>query len=128
MTGYNPDVAEILRQIKQEVREQNKEARLAVSLTRVAALEQVHAASWVNPHRPIAWPHWPRGLWPKVVALVQKLVRRSLRWYISPLVEDQNCFNAAVVKALGVLAQENAQLRADLQALASKQPGTSGKG
>jgi hypothetical protein len=122
MASNDIDVADILRQIKQEVREQHRERQFSVSLSRVSALEEVHATCWVNPHRPIAWPHWPKGLRPKLVALVQKLMRRSLRWYIAPIVEDQNRFNAAVVAALDVLAQENALLRVELQA---RQPGPS---
>ena len=123
--NYYDNVAEILRRLKQEVREQDRERKLAVALSRVAALEEVHATSWVNPHRPIAWPHWPKGLWPKVVALVQKAIRRSLRWYINPIVEEQNRFNAAVATALDVLGQENAQLRAELRAFMLSQSSTS---
>ena len=125
MVNSDVDVAEILRQLKQEVREQYQEGRLAVSLSRTAALKEVHGTKWVNPHQPIAWPHWPKGLWPKVVALIQKLIRRSLRWYITPIVEEQNRFNAAVAAAMDVLARENAQLRAELSELTSSGPGAS---
>jgi hypothetical protein len=115
MTNSAIDVAEVLRRLKQEVREEYRESQLSVSLSRVSALEEVHAAHWVNPHQPIAWPHWPKGVWPKLVALVQKVVRRLLSWYINPIVEEQNRFNAAVMTALDVLSQENALLRAELQ-------------
>ena len=114
MADNDIDVAEILRQLKSEVREQYLEEQYEVSLSRAAAMERVHATSWVNPHQPIAWPHWPDGVWPKVVALVQKVVRRLLCWYINPIVEEQNRFNAAVTTALDALAQETAQLRAEL--------------
>jgi hypothetical protein len=87
-------------------------------VTMTAALVQVQLASHVNPHQPIAWPNWPQGLWPKVVALIQKVVRRLLRWYIDPIVEEQNHFNAAVTAALGVLMEENTRLRAELRILA----------
>jgi hypothetical protein len=63
-------------------------------------IDQVHATARVNPHWPIAWPTWPAGLWPKIEALLQKVVRRLLRWYINPLVEQQNRFNSAVVQAV----------------------------
>ncbi len=68
--------------------------------TRPTFLDQVHVTARVNPHLPIAWPTWPPGLRPKLVALVQKAVRRMLRWYIDPIVEQQNRFNSAVVKTL----------------------------
>jgi len=35
-------------------------------------------------HLPIAWPQWPPGIRAKVAAALQKLARRSLRWYINP--------------------------------------------
>jgi hypothetical protein len=63
-------------------------------------IDQVHATARVNPHWPIAWPTWPPGLWPKVEALLQKVVRRLLRWYINPIVEQQNRFNSALVRAV----------------------------
>jgi hypothetical protein len=63
-------------------------------------LDQVHATARVEGHWPIAWPTWPKGLWPKLVALVQKVIRRLLRWYIDPIVEQQNRFNSTVVQAL----------------------------
>jgi len=119
MPNSDIDVAEVLRQLKREVREQYRDKQYEVSLSRAAALEQVHATSWVNPHQPIAWPHWPDGVWPKAVALIQKVVRRLLRWYITPLVEEQNRFNAAVTAALDALSQENARLRAELPMRAS---------
>ena len=115
MVDRDVDVAQILKQLKKEVREQYLEKQYEVPLSRAAALERVHATKWVNPHQPIAWPQWPKGIGPKVVALFQKLVRRFLRWYINPIVEEQNRFNAAVTAALDALAQENAQLRAELR-------------
>jgi hypothetical protein len=113
---YNPDeIAEILQQLKQEVRSQRLRGGMDQSAALTAALEQVQLTSWVNPHQPIAWPHWPKGLWPKVVALIQKGVRRLLCWYITPIIEEQNDFNAAVATALDVMAQENTRLRAELR-------------
>jgi hypothetical protein len=69
-------------------------------------LKQVRATAHVNPHLPIAWPAWPQGVWPKVEALAQKVVRRLLRWYINPIVEQQNQFNQAVAQALEEMWQE----------------------
>ncbi len=117
MVSEEMDVAQILEQIKREVRERYHEGKIALAFSREEALAEVRATQWVNPHRPIAWPHWPEGVLPKIVAFLQKVVRRSLRWYINPIVEEQNRFNAAVVRALDALAQENAQLRAEIQAL-----------
>lgn len=117
MTVDDIDVAKILGQLKQEIRERHREEQIHVALARTTVLEEARAKSWVNPHWPIAWPHWPKGLTPKIVALVQKLIRRLLRWYINPIVDEQNRFNAAVIAALETLAYENAQLRAELRDL-----------
>jgi hypothetical protein len=81
-------------------------AALGYSLRRLAILAQVRATAEVNPHLPIAWPTWPNGVWPKVEALAQKVVRRLLRWYINPIVEQQNRFNQAVTQALEEMWQE----------------------
>lgn len=121
MNGVDVDVAQILEQIKREVREQYLEEQREVPLSRAAALEEVQATSWVNPHQPIGWPHLPKGVGPKLVALLQKAVRRLLRWYINPIVEDQNRFNAAVARAIDALAQENKQLWAEFSLHAADQ-------
>jgi GT2 family glycosyltransferase len=68
----------------------------------------------VEPHWPIAYPHWPPGLWPKVMAAAQKVTRRLLRWYINPIVEQQNAINSAYLRALELLAQEVTSLRNEL--------------
>ncbi|MBN1140007.1 MAG: glycosyltransferase family 2 protein [Anaerolineae bacterium] len=64
-----------------------------------------------EPHQPIAWPDWPPGLWPKVVALSKKVVRRLLSWYITPIVEQQNAVNAVLLYAAETLAREVASLQ-----------------
>lgn len=51
-------------------------------------------------HWPIGWPVMPAGIIPKLVAYAQKIVRRLLRWYIDPIVVQQNAFNAAVTRLL----------------------------
>lgn len=65
----------------------------------------------VEAHWPIAWPEWPPGLWPKIVAAGQKIVRRLLRWYINPIVDQQNAINATYLQALEALAEEVAILQ-----------------
>jgi glycosyltransferase involved in cell wall biosynthesis len=77
-------------------------------------IEQLRDVAEVNPHLPIAWPTWPRGFKPKVVALVQKVVRRLLRWYIDPLVAQQNHFNAATTQTLDQLWREVSRLQAQV--------------
>ncbi len=65
----------------------------------------------VNPHLPIAWPDWPPGIWPKVKAILQKVTRRLLRWYIEPLIAQQNRASANTAQTLSAMAQEMFLLR-----------------
>jgi hypothetical protein len=91
---------------KPEAQHDSQQAGRTTSVpTRRSALKRVHATARVNPHLPIAWPAWPKGLWPKLVALTQKVIRRLLGWYINPIVEQQNRFNSAVVQALDEMQQ-----------------------
>ena len=64
------------------------------------------AAFRVNSHVPIAFPVWPPGVLPKMKAALQKATRRLLRWYIDPLVLQQNEINAHLLGALQALSQE----------------------
>lgn len=114
MHAERDEVARILRQLKQEVRRQ-KRPETGLPLAKPAVLEQIHATSRVNPHLPIAWPTWPSGVIPKVVAFAQKVTRRLLRWYINPIVEQQNNFNAAVALGFDALQDQIAQLQATWQ-------------
>lgn len=77
-----------------------------------SALTEAMDAAHISAHTPILWdvPVVGRG-----VALTKRVVRLLLRWYINPIVDQQNDFNAAVVRALGDLAAENERLRAALE-------------
>jgi hypothetical protein len=50
----------------------------------------------------------------RIVVLVRRSIRILLRWYINPIVEQQNAFNDATVRALFQLQAENDKLRAEL--------------
>lgn len=79
-----------------------------------SALTEAMEAAHISAHTPILWdlPVLGRG-----VAIMKRVVRLLLRWYINPIVDQQNDFNAAAVRALGDLAAENERLRAALDAL-----------
>src|SRR5437764_105846 len=89
-----------------------------------SALERLEASQEVNPHLPIGWPTWPPGVAPKLTAIVQKVVRRMLRWYINPIVAQQNEFNRATAdtatalrEALSSLADDQARIAARMAEL-----------
>src|SRR6185503_1617362 len=99
------DVASILEGLRAEVRAR----RLAQGQAEEGPLERDLRRSLdeIELHRVIS-AHWPllgRTVPQRVVALVNKLVRRYLRWYINPIVEQQNAYNDAVARALRLLAE-----------------------
>lgn len=78
------------------------------------ALTEAMDAAHISAHTPILWdlPVVGRG-----IALTKRTVRLLLRWYINPIVDQQNDFNAATVRALAELAAENERLRLALEEL-----------
>lgn len=91
---------------------------LITPLNGEALLASLYKLHWrVEPHQPIAWPNWPRGVWPKVIALFQKVTRRLLSWYITPIVEEQNSVNAALMNVVELLAEEVVLLREQSRAI-----------
>lgn len=78
------------------------------------ALIEAMEAAHISAHTPILWelPVLGRG-----IALTKRIVRILLRWYINPIVDQQNDFNAATVRALNELAAENERMRLTLEAL-----------
>jgi hypothetical protein len=95
-----PSPDDIVARIEAQINLRRLERREETSTSPGDPLSSVRARQWVNSHLPIGWPQMPRGLGPKLVAMLQKITRRLLRWYINPLVEQQNEFNDAVVAAL----------------------------
>src|SRR5258708_10071152 len=99
------DVASILELLRAEVRAR----RLAQGQAEEGPLERDLRRSLdeIELHRVIS-AHWPllgKTVPQRVVALVNKLVRRYLRWYINPIVEQQNAYNDAVARTLRLLAE-----------------------
>ena len=97
-------VEEVMQRLKEEVREQRLRTAQTLPKAGPVDLEKARAVQWVNPHLPIAWPNWPPGILPKLAALTKKVVRWLLRWYINPIVEQQNEFNEAALDALEMLS------------------------
>ena len=74
-----------------------------------SALTEAMDAAHISAHTPILWdiPVIGRG-----IALTKRTVRLLLRWYINPIVDQQNDFNAAIVRALAELSAEVERLKA----------------
>ena len=100
LSGPQPRVDDIAARLEAQINLQRIEDGDQWSAAGADPLSSLRARQWVNSHLPIGWPDMPRGIGPKLVALLQKVTRRLLRWYINPLVAQQNEFNDAVVAAL----------------------------
>jgi hypothetical protein len=91
------------------------EARGSVASTRAAAtsspLEDSARLARVNAHWGICSDLPYVGV---LLVLFRRVLRITLRWYINPIVEQQNAFNDAVVLALYEMRAENEGLRAEL--------------
>ena len=113
-----PEVEATLAEIRRRVRarhglppdgpdgEPGDEQRSALT----AAMDAAH----ISAHFPILWEVPVAG---RALALGKRVARLLLRWYINPIVDQQNDFNAAAVRALNELAAEQERLRAEIERL-----------
>jgi hypothetical protein len=113
------DVATILETLRAEVKSQ-RAAQGDPSATDDALARAVRRAAEELEYTRVVSAHWPlegRTLYERGWAFVNKVVRRYLRWYINPIVEQQNAYNDASTRAIRLLIEANAELRAEMAAL-----------
>jgi hypothetical protein len=118
MSAHEIDVAAILEALRAEVRAQHSSQGGGEAGTALSAIERElhHCAEQLEITRVVS-SHWPlegKNLYERGWALVNKVVRRGLRWYIDPIVEQQNAFNDIGARALRLLIDANAELRDQL--------------
>lgn len=110
------DVASILTQLRKEVRarrqalsadEQSSASRNALDRELQRCAEQLEITRVVSAH----WPLTGRTLFERTKNLVNKVIRRYLRWYINPIVEQQNQFNDVAARTLRLLVEAHQELR-----------------
>jgi hypothetical protein len=92
------NIAEMLNQLREEVRSRREKLHGAELSELRGVIKQVNETWNVSAHLPITWGGPPligRGL-----AYAKRIARLLLRWYINPIVEQQNNFNAATTRAL----------------------------
>lgn len=82
-------------------------------------LEDVQRLATVSAHWGIASDLPVVG---RLLVLSRRVQRIVLRWYINPIVDQQNAFNDAVVRALHELQTENESLRSQIAELAHGAP------
>ncbi|NCC33623.1 MAG: hypothetical protein EOM24_16645 [Chloroflexia bacterium] len=115
----NTDIATILEALRTEVRAQ----RMALPNEDAAAYGHAHelqrAAEQLEYTRVVS-AHWPlegKNLYEQGWALLNKVVRRYLRWYINPIVEQQNAYNEASARTIRLLIEQNSALHQQLAEL-----------
>ncbi|GAB4111314.1 MAG: hypothetical protein Fur005_20910 [Roseiflexaceae bacterium] len=99
-----PEVAQILEQLRAAIRAQ----RIATGNDTLSpterdlrrSLDELELYRVVSAH----WPLKARTPLERPLILINKVVRRLLRWYINPIVEQQNAYNDAVARSLRILA------------------------
>ena len=109
------DVAATITALRQQAVARGKAMGLsAADSTRDDPLRQAEGFAHVSAHVPLMWriPLLGRGL-----SLVKRVARLLLRWYINPIVDQVNDFNAATVTALNTLAARQEALAARIAAL-----------
>ncbi|MBC8161882.1 MAG: hypothetical protein H7Z42_11745, partial [Roseiflexaceae bacterium] len=122
-----PDVGALLDELRAQVRArrlhlaQPEDDALARDLQR--ALDEIELHRVVSAH----WPLIGRTLPERAMALINKLVRRYLRWYINPIVEQQNAYNDAVARTLRLLAEAYADLANQGSAVSGQRSGDEGQ-
>ena len=120
------DTATILAELREEIRA--RRARLggtgsapagepgsaAWSLNELRkSLDEVNDLWFVSAHLPMTWTS-PVG---HALAYVKRVVRLLLRWYINPIVEQQNLYNSAVARTLVELTAYQDRMTREWQAL-----------
>ncbi|MEO8285839.1 MAG: hypothetical protein ABI670_05350 [Chloroflexota bacterium] len=99
-----PDVAAILAELREQIRERRVRLTLGeggdahgLNLAEMRrSVEAVNDTWFVSAHLPITWETRIVG---RLGAYAKRIVRVLLRWYINPVVEQQNRFNSAVARS-----------------------------
>jgi hypothetical protein len=109
------DVAAILEQLRAEVRARRQaldaasdhdDAHSALERQLHRCAEQLEISRVVSAH----WPLTHRTLLQRAGNFANKVVRRLLRWYINPIVEQQNAFNDTTARTLRLLIEGYSEL------------------
>jgi hypothetical protein len=101
------DVAAILAELRTRIAANSTQSGSTNTLTR-AELRVLHEALHEVELTRVISAHWPIvgvGLVGRIVAALQKITRRVLRWYINPIVEQQNAFNDAALRAMRLMIE-----------------------
>ena len=118
-----PEIEAALAEIRRRVRERHglppdaPDGAVGDPAEARSALTEAMDAAHISAHFPILWDVPVAG---RAVSLAKRVVRLLLRWYINPIVDQQNDFNAAVVRALNELAANQERLRLEIERLSAE--------
>lgn len=82
------------------------------------ALRDVELARVVSAH----WPLKATSLPTRALALLRKVTRQCLRWYINPIVEQQNAYNSDAARMLRLLVESCIDLNRQLATMRQTTP------
>lgn len=117
-----PDVAAVLAELREQIKERRTRFTVddpndshALNLAELKkSVEAVNDSWFVSAHLPITWETRIVG---RLGAYTKRLVRVLLRWYINPIIEQQNRYNSAVARTLVEMAAYNERLTREWQTL-----------
>ena len=114
--GAAPDearVAEVLAQVRAGVRQRHAVAATGTETAQSlrVMLEGAVATPLLVPPTPVSHRRW---LGRPIVAAKRLVYRFFTRWYLAPLIEQQNAFNRSVAAALRELTARQLELRREL--------------
>ncbi|HEX8221233.1 MAG TPA: hypothetical protein VF914_18730 [Chloroflexia bacterium] len=106
--GSSADVATVLGDLREQIRQRRAHLAIndpndphALSLAELRrSVEAVNEVWFVSAHLPITWDVRIFG---RLLAYAKRVTRLLLRWYINPIVEQQNRFNSATARAVTVM-------------------------
>jgi hypothetical protein len=109
-------VAEVLQKVRSGVRQ-----RRAESTTLVAGCEEARSGLLALKAReyvqePVAFSHRPR--WGRLIVFVRKAFYKVfLKWFLRPVLEQQNGFNQAAARLIEDLVESNDRMARELRQL-----------
>jgi len=114
------DVAGALEAIRASVRRNAGYASAAdvPPATASTAVAELSDLAITSAHLPISWSTPVVG---RTIALSKRATRLLLRWYINPIVEQQNTFNEALVRTIATLEQRLRDIELELAGRGNEQ-------
>jgi hypothetical protein len=92
------EIAGVLNALREEVKARREKLHGAELSELRGMVRQVNEGWNVSAHLPITWDRPP--VIGRLIAYAKRATRLLLRWYINPIVEQQNNFNASTSRSL----------------------------